>query len=464
MSDLHYWSIVQLSDALRRREISSVEVVSDLLARIAALDPKHNAYITVMAEQALNRASEADAAISRGVWRGLLHGVPLAAKDLFFTRDAPTTSGMKINKDFASEEDATVVSRLYQAGSLLMGKTNLTEGAHATQHPFYPVPINPFDDNYWVGASSHGSAVATALGLAFGALATDTGGSIRFPAACANITGIKPTWGRVSRHGTFPLGQSLDHVGPFARSVEDVAVLLAAMAGPDQRDPTALQAPVPDYLAATRRGLSGLTIGIDETYISVDAHPEVVAAVDAARRDLQNSGATIRKIVFPSQRDAILAWRDICGSEAAAFHSPTYLERSAEYHTGLTQLIQHGLGVSGTIVANAWKRRFEFGGRVAEAMKDVDLMLIPTLFTPVPTIAEVESFGIEDDVLVQMTRYTIPFNLTGLPALVLPGGVSSQNAPISIQLIGKHLSEEKMFAAGYAFQQMSDWHLRRPPV
>jgi amidase len=462
MSQLHYWSILELADALQRRTLSCVEVATHMLARIAELDVSYNAYISVMAEQAMSRAKTLDEEISRGESRGLLHGIPLGAKDLFDTTDAPTTSGMLIYRDYVPTRNATVVNRLYSAGAYLLGKTNLTEGAHATQHRAFPLPVNPWNETYWVGASSHGSGVATAAGLAFGALATDTGGSIRFPAACASITGIKPTWGRVSRWGAFTLAHSFDHVGPFARSVEDTAILLGAIAGADGRDATALRSPVPDYLAVTKRGVKGLLVGIDPTYAFEGNDPKVISALEECRAVLEASGATFREVSFPAVREAILAWRDICGSENAGFHQPTYPSRANEYDHGLTELIEHGRTTSGMTVAQAWVSRHEFKGLVTAALDDVDLMLIPTLGTPVPTLAEVDSFGIGDDVLVRMTRYTIPFNMTGNPTLVMPGGFSRDGRPISIQLVGKHELEETLFAAGHAFQRATDWHLRRP--
>jgi amidase len=462
MTQLHYWSILELAEALQRREVSCVEVATHMLARIAELDVKYNAYISVMSEQAMARAKILDSQLSRGESLGLLHGVPVGAKDLFYTEDAPTTSGMLIYKDFVPSENAHVVNRLYEAGAYLLGKTNLTEGAHAIQHRAFPLPVNPWNDTYWVGASSHGSGVATAAGLAFGTLATDTGGSIRFPAACASITGIKPTWGRVSRHGAFTLAQSFDHVGPFARSVQDAAILLSAIAGADAGDVTALRSPVPDYLAATHNGVRGLRVGIDGTYACDGNDHEVISALEECRSVLEAAGAVFKELVFPHVREPILAWRDICGAENASFHQTTYPSRSADYDRGLTELIEHGRKTSGLAVADAWVKRLEFKARASAALEGVDLLLIPTLGTPVPTLAEVDSFGIGDDVLVQMTRYTIPFNMTGHPTLVMPGGFSQAGRPISIQLVGKHEREETLFAAGHAFQRATEWHLRRP--
>lgn len=459
---LQYSSIRVLSDRLRRREISPVELTEMMLQRIDALDGRLRAYITVMAEQAHARARAAETEIARGLWRGPLHGVPLAVKDLCYTRDARTTAGMRVHRDFVPSYDATVVERLYQGGAILLGKLTLTEGAYTNNHPDYPVPLNPWNPDYWAGTSSSGSGVATAAGLCFGALSTDTGGSIRFPSACNNVTGIKPTWGRVSRHGVFTLSHSLDHVGPFARSAEDAACLLAAIAGPDDHDPTALRAPVPDYVAALSRGVRGLRIGFDEAFVSEGTDPQVVAAVEAARRVLQSLGARVLPVRFPSPYDALRGWFDICGAETAQVHAATYPSRAQEYQAGLAQLIEHGRTVSGAAVARAWVNRLEFAGRLSAAFEDVDVMLMPTMISTVPTLPQLEAFGADDDVLLQMIRYTAPFDLAGNPAIVLPCGVSTDGLPISMQLVGKALSEDVLCAGGHAFQQATQWHLRRP--
>jgi amidase len=464
MAELHYLSIVELAQLLRKTEISPVEVVRALIDRIEALDGGLHAYITVMREQALSRARIAEDELRRGQWRGPLHGVPLAVKDLFYTKDAPTSAGMSIHRDFIPDFDATVVERLYQAGAIILGKLTLTEGAYTNNHPIFPVPINPWNADYWAGTSSSGSGVATAAGMAYGALSTDTGGSIRFPSACNSITGVKPTWGRVSRHGVFTLSHSLDHVGPFARSAEDAAAILTVIAGPDDNDPTTIQAPVPDYLVAAADGVRGLRIGVDESFTSARTHPEVVAAVDAARKILQGLGARIRPVSFPSPYEALRGWFDICGAETAEVHAATYPSRAGEYHSGMAGLIEHGRTVSPVKVASAWVRRLEFAGRLAAAFNDIDVMLIPTMTTPAPTLPELEAFGADDDVLLQMIRYTAPFDLTGNPTIVLPAGFSSAGVPISMQIVGKHAGEAVLCAAGHAFQQATDWHLRRPPA
>jgi amidase len=462
LSDAHFWSIETLSERIRSGAVSPVEVTQAMLDRIGRLDPSYNAYITTMSGQALARAQAAESEIRGGLWRGPLHGVPLAVKDLCFTDDAPTSAGMSIHRDWVPPHNATVVDRLYQAGAIILGKLALTEGAYTNNNPAFPYPVNPWGSAYWAGTSSSGSGVATALGLCFGALGSDTGGSIRFPSACNNVTGIKPTWGRVSRYGIHTLSHSLDHIGPMARSAADAAAILAAIAGADAHDPTARPEPVPDYLAATRRGISGLRIGIDERFISGGTHPEIVAAVDAARAVLESLGAKARPVTFPTATDAVRGWIDICGAETAQVHAATYPARAAEYEAGMAGLIEHGRRVSGEVVAKAWLNRLEFSGRLAAVFAEVDLLLVPTMPVLVPLITDLAAFGADDQVLLDLIRYTAPFDLSGHPTIVLPCGVSGTGLPLSLQLVGRPLAEDVLCAAGHAYQQRTAWHLRRP--
>ena len=270
-----------------------------MLRRIEAHDGAHRSYATVLGDRALDQARRAEAEIARGFWRGVLHGVPVAVKDLCNSSFAPTTSGMSIFATNQPGTNATVVDRLEQAGAVMLGKLKMTEGAYSAHHPDIAPPLNPWKQDHWVGSSSSGSGVATAAGLCFGSLGSDTGGSIRLPSTCCGLTGIKPTWGRVSRHGVFPLAPSLDHIGPMTRSAADAAAMLGIIAGADPNDPTALQDAVPDYLAATAGSLRGLRIGLDEDYAFAGTDPQVAAAVKEAARALAEAGAVIVPVTFP---------------------------------------------------------------------------------------------------------------------------------------------------------------------
>src|SRR5271170_5510040 len=288
-----YLSINELSTQLRAGKLSSAEVTRCVLDRIGRLNPRLHAYLTVLEDSAMSSAAKADAEIRAGHWRGPLHGVPVAVKDLCFTKGVVTTCASKVLSDWRPDISATVVERFEAAGAVLIGKLNLTEFAVAWYHPEMPVPLSPWDAALWPGGSSSGSGIATSSGLCFASIGTDTGGSIRFPSAACGIVGIKPTWGRVSRHGVFPLGESLDHIGPMTRSVGDAALVLGVIAGRDAADATSLAAPVDDYAAALDRGVTGIRIGLDEKYIAAAASPEVANAVLDAVRVLERLGASV---------------------------------------------------------------------------------------------------------------------------------------------------------------------------
>ncbi len=263
---VHYLSLMDVSERLRRRELTPTALTETILARIGQYDGTLKSYTTVLADRAMARAREAEDELARGFWRGPLHGVPIAVKDLCFTDFAPTTAGMFIHKDFIPHYSSTVVERLERAGAIILGKLAMTEGAFALHHPNMPTPVNPWRPEVTTGVSSSGSGTATAAGLCYGSLGSDTGGSIRMPSSACGLTGLKPTWGRVSRRGIFALSETLDHIGPMARTASDCAAMLAAIAGADPGDPTALRAPVPDYLAGLSGGIRGLRVGIAQAY------------------------------------------------------------------------------------------------------------------------------------------------------------------------------------------------------
>ncbi|HIM46785.1 MAG TPA: Asp-tRNA(Asn)/Glu-tRNA(Gln) amidotransferase GatCAB subunit A, partial [Alphaproteobacteria bacterium] len=278
--ELHYLSLVDAGKKIAGGEISSAELTAAMLARIEKLNGSLHAYVTVLGESALAEAAEADAELARGETRGPLHGVPVAVKDLMAMTGVRTSAGMPILKDRITDHDATVVTRLRAAGAVILGKLELTEGAYAAHHPDVTDPVNPWNADYWPGVSSSGSGVATAGGLCFGSLGTDTGGSIRFPSLACGVVGLKPTWGRVSRHGVFPLSETLDHIGPMTRHVGDAAAMLGALAGVDDQDPTSLNANVPDYLGGLADGVRGVKIGVDEQFNSLDVDALVTEALN----------------------------------------------------------------------------------------------------------------------------------------------------------------------------------------
>jgi amidase len=321
-SGLHFIEIADLATLIEKRDISSVEVTRSQLGRIELIDRSLHSYAWVMAETALAEAEAADAEIGAGKYRGPLHGVPLAVKDLCWTAGYPTAAGMAIYRDFRPNDDATVVHRLREAGGVILGKLQLTEGAYSDHHPEITPPRNPWNPAYWPGISSSGAGAALAAGLCFGALGSDTGGSIRWPSAANGVTGLKPSWGRVSRYGVIELAATLDHVGTMARSVADAGLLLKAIAGIDPKDPTALQAPAPNL--RTRNEVKGLRIGIDPAWNGRDVATEIQATLSAATTVFHELGAEITEVALPDPAQMIADWASNCAVEAAVAHEASY--------------------------------------------------------------------------------------------------------------------------------------------
>ncbi|MGA8759568.1 MAG: amidase, partial [Stellaceae bacterium] len=387
-SALHYLDLTELSHRLHAREISPVEATTAELTRIERLDGQLKSYAHMMAEAALIQARAAEAEIMRGEIRGPLHGVPIAVKDLCWTRGVPSAAGMTIYKDFRPTEDATVVRKFNAAGAIILGKLQLTEGAWAEHHPQIPAPVNPWNPAHWSGASSSGSGVATAAGLCYGSLGSDTGGSIRFPSAANGVTGIKPTWGRVSRYGVFELAATLDHIGPMARSAADCGAILGVIAGSDPNDPTAVLDPVPNYPAGMIRGLRGLRIGVDHTWNTGGVDQTMVDAVTAALQTVRDLGAEIREVKFPDVAQIITDWFPLCSVQAAVAHETTYPARKSEYGPALSSFIEAGIGLSGLDYQKIILRRASFRGRVAALFQGIDLLLVPAQSFASPTTTQ----------------------------------------------------------------------------
>jgi len=355
------------------------------------------------------------------------------------------------------------VRRLEDAGAVIVGKLKMTEGAYTSHHPDDPAPLNPWNTAHWVGSSSTGSGVATALGLCFGSLGSDTGGSIRFPSATCGLTGIKPTWGRVSRHGILPLAASLDHIGPMTRSAADAAAILGVIAGADPNDPTAIQDLVPDYLAMLGQGIRGVTIGVDRSYTGDGIDGEVAETVRSAENVLTKLGARTREIDFPATDALLRGWIPFCAVETAIAHQASYLAHASEYGPDLAKLIEHGQRMTAVEFGTIMHERLEFSGRLAALFQEVDLLLMPTMPVPVPSLERMAEYGQDDSLLLGLLRFTAPFDFAGNPTITLPSGIDAAGLPLSLQLVGPHASEALLCRAGHGFQQRTDWHTRRPP-
>lgn len=408
-------------------------------------------------------ARSADEEIAAGHVRGPLHGVPIAVKDLLWTAGVPTAHGMSIHRAYCPTEDATVVRRLRSAGAVILGKLQQTESAFVDHHPQVVPPVNPWSDALWTGVSSSGSGVATAAGLCYGSLGSDTGGSIRHPCAANGVTGIKPTWGRVSRHGCFELAASLDHIGPMARSVADVAAMLGVIAGVDPLDPTASARAVPDYLGTMTQGLEGVRVGIDGHW--------TLDLVDPATRDMLQSvcetliglGASIRDVVFPDVGPVVQDWLPLCAVECAVAHRATFPARRDDYGPTLQALLDLGHSMRATDHQQLLLRRADFSGRVRAVFGQVDLLLVPVCATAGLTLDRVRDMA-SDNSLITLGRYTFPFDISGNPALTLPGGITKDGTPLGFQLVAPHFDEAQLLQAGWAFQRATAWHRRHPAL
>lgn len=462
--DLHYMDLLDVAKRVQNKELSPVEVTEAQLKRIGSKDGKLHSYATVTGDLAIKQAKKAEAEIAKGRIRGPLHGVPIAVKDLCYTKGIVTAAGTKIYGRFKPKFDATVVERFREAGAILLGKLQMTEGAYAEHHPEVAVPQNPWDANRWSGASSSGSGVATAAGLCYASLGSDTGGSIRFPSAANGVTGLKPTWGRVSRYGVFDLAPTLDHVGPMCRSAADTGAVLGVIAGADANDPTAVPLPVPNYLAGLERGIKGLRIGIDSRYNSRGVDEATQKTLAAALEVVKGLGAEIRKVTFPEPRKVVEEWVPHCGVETAYAHKDTYPSKQKDYGPALAGLIDVGREVTGLQYQEILLHRHEFAGKVRALFEDIDLLMIPAQVMASPTLDDMATLGEDPEAVIKLLRFTAPFDLTGSPAITLPAGFTGKGTPIAFQFVGRHFEEDLLVRAGHAFQRETDWHRQHPKV
>jgi len=463
---LHYQSLSATAKRIESGELSPVSLTRHMLDRIEAVDGHLKSYATLMAEPALQTAAEAEAEIAAGNYRGVLHGIPLAVKDLCFTKGVPTMGGLAVLRDFVPDHDATVVQRLDAAGAILLGKLNLTEGAMAGYHRDFDIPVNPWGDDLWPGASSSGSGVATAAGLCFSALGTDTGGSIRFPSMANGVVGFKPSYGRVSRCGVLDLGETLDHVGPLARSVEDAAHVLHAISGHDPADPTSLEEPAPDF-SDLEAGVSGMKIGWDANYAAQGSDPALIASIETALGVLEGLGANIVEVSVP---DSIMVlgdiWFQICTFEACKAHAATYPSRRDEYGDYFGDFLDMGSQVSSEDYARAMAARETFNHAYNNLLGEVDTLLCPAGGVAFPATAD--QYGGADVLAplfesIQM-HVSIPANFAGSPALTVPCGAGAGNIPHVLQLVGSLLSEGTLARIGHAYERATAWHERHPQL
>lgn len=458
--DPHYLDLLDLSRLIAAREVSPVEVTEAMLDRIEIVDPELKSYVHVTAEMAMVQARTAEAEISKGQSRGPLHGVPIGIKDMFDAEGVKSAAGMPFRRDYMPNKDSTVVRRLRDAGAVFLGNLKMTEGAHAEHHPAFAAPINPWNHSLWSGASSSGSGVATAAGLCFAALGTDTGGSIRLPAVANGVTGLKPTWGRVSRAGVFELAAMLDHVGPLARSAADAGAVLAAIAGSDPDDPTASLEPVPDYLADLGTDLRGIKIGLDEDLALGNCDAVVESAITTALEVFKSLGSQIVPIKMPDVSPMAKAYNALSGVQTALAHSETYPSRREEYGIALPLVIEIGRRQRAIEYHKLLLQQLDFRSRLHHLFSNIHLFAVPVLQKQVPTIQEIAAMT--DEEIEGVTRFTSPFSMSGHPTANIPCGFARNRSPISLQIVGPYFGEATLIKVGNAFQQNTDWHKQHP--
>lgn len=454
---LYYLTIHEAQESIRERKLSPVALTQAVLDRIAAADGKLHAYINLMADDALAAARVAEAEIAKGQWRGPMHGIPFAVKDQLDVAGAPA----RVRQFTQGVGDATAVRKLREAGAILMGKLHMSSMPGAE----LPQPRNPWNTDHITGGSSTGSGAAVAGGLCLGALGEDTAGSIRNPAAFCGIAGLKATYGRVSRHGLAPLSWSLDHCGPMARSVEDLAYMLNALAGHDAKDPTSSAQPVVDYTAALGRGVKGLAVGVPRAYIDEVAPrtaPIVLQRVDEAISQLKALGARVEEVKIPTLSLATIANAVIYYNEFWAAHRPGAAEVLRSGAAQRRARIYLGLLTNSADYIQAQRVRSRCRAELAQVFDKVDCLALPNQNGPAPRVEEV---GPIDTLFKHVVpEYHGPFNLTGLPTLSVPCGFSENRLPIALQLVGKPFDEATILRAGYSYQQQMKWHEQRPAI
>ena len=465
-NDICFLSIADASELIATGKLSPVELVSAHLDRIEEIGGPLNAFITLLADESLAAATEAEAEIRSGNCRGPLHGIPIGLKDLFYTRGIRTTAGSKILSDFIPDYDAGVVVRLRDAGAIMIGKLQMQEfGLGVTgENPHYGPARNPWDTLRVAGGSSGGSGLAVAAGLSMGALGSDTGGSVRIPASLCGVVGLKPTFGRISRIGMYPAASSLDTAGLITRTVHDAALVLNAIAGHDTRDPASSSRDVEDFAAGLVGDITGTRIGVPKEHFFSAVDPDVHSAVMGAAGVLEGLGASVEEVSIPLSVHAPLIVRTISNSETAEVHTEHLRSRPDDFEPRIRSRLEAGSLTPATQYLKAQRARSTFNRQVNEVLRTVDLLLTPTTPVAATKIGEtsVTVRGKSFSPLTLLRDLTSPFNLTGLPAASIPCGFTTDGLPIGLHLAARPFAETALLGTARAYEQATNWHLRRP--
>ncbi|MDP6454421.1 MAG: amidase [SAR202 cluster bacterium] len=467
--DLHRLTIAQAGEEIKNRRLSPVELTEAYLDRIDNLNENLGAYITVTGEQALSSARQAESEIQAGRHTGPLHGVPVAVKDIISSKGVLTSAGSKVLADNIPDHDSTIIERLSAAGAPLLGKLNLSEFAigGTINHP-YGTPRNPWNTLHSAGGSSSGSAVATAGGLAAGSLGSDTGGSVRGPSAFCGIVGLRPTYGRVTRHAVVPMCWSMDTIGPMTRTVEDCALMLRAIAGHDPRDSSTSSEPVPDYTAALGNSIRGIRVGLpDEMFEFSGLDPQVKASAEKAVTLLEELGVEAERNSLPTSAQSGSVFLAIADVDSAAFHSDWLKTRGDDYDWSTRTRLESATLTPASAYLRAQRARELIRQEMLEALDQFDVIIMPSGPTISPTIESATGSPggyYQSRLDLSRRRYTSPAALAGLPSLSVPCGFSDAGLPMAIQIIGKPFAEETLFRVGHAYEQATDWHTRNPEI
>lgn len=454
-------TLASARDALNAREISSLELTNFFLQRIAQYDSELNTFVTVTAELAREQARRADEERARGNVRGALHGIPLALKDLFDTRGIRTTAGSKILRDNIPSQDAFVTMKLFDAGAVLLGKNNMHEIAFGVtnENPHFGSVHNPWNRAHVPGGSSGGSAAAVAARLCLGALGSDTGGSIRIPAALCGITGIKPTYGRVSLRGVFPLSWSNDHAGPLAQTAEDCAIILQTIAGYDEDDPVSVNAPLPDFSARLNESLRGVRFAAPRGYFEREVDEEILRAVREAERVMEELGAVRVEKELTNAEEMFQTNRVTLRVEAATIHREWLETRQTDYGADVYTRLKSFQTIRADEYARARRRQAELTRELDSFFNDIDFFITPTTRIVAPRIGG-DAVGLAQN----LTAFTAPFDVTGVPAISVPCGFTHDGLPIGLQIVGRAWDEARVLQVAHQYQRVTDWHSRMPAL
>jgi aspartyl-tRNA(Asn)/glutamyl-tRNA(Gln) amidotransferase subunit A len=467
-------TLAEAASRIQKKDLSPLELTLACIDRIQALDPLLNCFITRTLDSALEQARQAEAEIQHGDYRGPLHGIPLAVKDLFEMAGVRATAGSRFFANYFPQEDATVIQKLKSAGAVFLGKLNMHEIALGVTNvnPHYGACHNPWSWERITGGSSGGSAAAVAAGLCLGSLGSDTGGSIRIPASLCGVVGLKPTFGRVSLHGVIPLSWNLDHVGPLARSVRDAAILLQNIAGYDVQDPASVDAPVPDYLESLEDGVRGWRIGLASDTFFNESEPQVWQATQDAVDLFARLGGRIVAVELPEAHAAAQANGLMVQSDAAAFHQERLATRPEDFGADVLKRLQTGAAVSSTEYVLARRTQSLFRRRLELLFDTIDILVTPATTVPAPPIEGPDAV----EQARRLTRFTAPFNLAGLPAISLPAGffpqsrsdagelAADEGLPVGMQLVAPAWAEARLLRAAYAYEQAAEWYKNRPQL